>query len=125
MLWLAVTAELDARAPGCPSSGSPLRPRTNAREDELSVCPGAGLVTVTDGHQAGRTPHPPSIQELAVRGLAVLTPHARTHARTHRYGSASPSQQLTLKLVQPFSDELFRELSSSVNGRVLRPPDPE
>ncbi|KAI9059914.1 hypothetical protein FKP32DRAFT_1605820 [Trametes sanguinea] len=36
-----------------------------------------------------------------------------------------PSQQLTLKLVQPFSDELFRELSSSVNGRVLRPPDPE
>ncbi|OSC96632.1 hypothetical protein PYCCODRAFT_1378794 [Trametes coccinea BRFM310] len=36
-----------------------------------------------------------------------------------------PSQQLTLKLVQPFSEELVRELSSSVQGRVLRPPDPE
>ncbi|KAI0629552.1 hypothetical protein C8Q77DRAFT_1076036 [Trametes polyzona] len=35
-----------------------------------------------------------------------------------------PGPPLSLKLVRPFSDELFNELSSSVRGRVLRPTDP-
>ncbi|KAI0774904.1 hypothetical protein BD413DRAFT_472171 [Trametes elegans] len=36
-----------------------------------------------------------------------------------------PKPQLELRLVQPFSDELFAELSASVKGPVLRPTDAE